>query len=80
MDRRGRVITLAINSSWRSISYQHNVLRLDRRKLVGRRLQDRRMAYDHDLCSDRLVANEELGPAVSYLLADPRIDRRDSGD
>ena len=80
MDHSGRVVTLAIDACWRCISHQHNVLRLDPRKLLSRRLQDRWMTYDHDLCSDRPVANEEPGPAKAYLLADPWIDRRNSGD
>ena len=75
----GPVVPVAIDVDRRRVRHQDYVLGLDRRKLLGRRLQYPGMADYHNLRPDRPVADEERGSPATKLIADPRIHRPDLG-
>jgi hypothetical protein len=69
------IMTKAVDiNRWR-ISHDHEVLGLNRRKLISPRLQHRWMSYHNQLRPDQTIADEEPRPATADLLTDTRINR-----
>ena len=73
------VVPVAVDVGWRGVRDKNGVLGLDRRKLADRRLEHCWVTHDDDLGPDRGVAEKQSGSAATYLLADARVHRGNSG-
>jgi hypothetical protein len=72
-------VPVAVEVNRRSVRHNYGVLGVNLRKLTRRRLEHRRMSHHNEFRSDRPIADEELRPAASNLVADAWIHGPEPG-